>query len=51
MTNNFEQQAIEAAKKLIEILKEQIASDIPEPARTRKQELIDRIRDLYEFEE
>ncbi len=51
MTNNFERQALEAAKNLIEILKKQIESDIPETLKAEKLELIGKIRSIYGFEE
>lgn len=51
MTNNFEQQALDAAKKLIEILKKQIESEIPEALKAEKLELIGKIRTIYGFDE
>jgi|GEM_PF-2165952 len=48
---DYESQAIEAARKLIEILKKQIESGIPDEQKMRKQNLIMQITQLYDLDD
>lgn len=50
LKHDFEAQAVEAARRLVEVLKKQIESGLPEEQRLQKQQLIIEVRKIYDLD-